>query len=195
MHFHQHRHGPHFEGLRHHFGRFGRGFHRGPDFGAAFEEEGGRRRKMFDAAELRLVLLKLLKEQPRHGYDLIRAIEELTAGAYSPSPGVVYPTLTLLSDMGHTSERDAGGSRKTYALTPEGEAFLAERAAQADALFARLAEMAAERERGDHMPVRRAMKNLRTVLLHRLADGEAKPQLVHAITAILDEAAQKIERL
>ena len=81
---------------------------------------GRRGRRVFDAAELRLVLLKLLADQPRHGYDLIRAIEEMTAGAYSPSPGVVYPTLTLLAEMGHTAEDASEGSRKTYAVTPEG---------------------------------------------------------------------------
>ena len=60
----------------------------------------GRSRRMFDGGELRLVLLKLIADEPRHGYDLIREIESLTGGAYAPSPGVVYPTLTLLDDMG-----------------------------------------------------------------------------------------------
>ena len=59
---------------------------------------GGRQRRMFDGGELRLVLLKLIADSPRHGYDLIRAIEELTGGAYAPSPGVVYPTITLLDE-------------------------------------------------------------------------------------------------
>ncbi|WP_447514071.1 PadR family transcriptional regulator, partial [Clostridioides difficile] len=59
---------------------------------------------MFDGTELRLILLKLIEEQPRHGYDLIREIEERSGGAYAPSPGVVYPTLTMLDDMGLIEE-------------------------------------------------------------------------------------------
>jgi len=195
MHPFHHRHGHDF-GHDQYLGRFGRPFHRGPDFDPGWDEEGGRRRrKVFDAAELRLVLLKLLKAQPRHGYDLISAIEELTAGAYSPSPGVIYPTLTLLQDMGHTREEEGGGSRKTYIVTPQGEAFLTERAAEAEALFARLAELGAGRGPGDHVPVRRAMKNLRAVLMHRFSHDQPSAQRLHAIAAILDEAAQKIERL
>lgn len=168
--------------------RHGRGFE-------GFEDGEGRRRgrRVFDASELRLVLLKLLSEQSRHGYDLIRAMEDLTGGAYSPSPGVVYPTLTLLAEMGHIAEDASEGSRKTYSVTADGVAHLDERAAEVTALMARLAELAGERKRFDAMPVKRAMMNLRAVLMHKLG-GEGGDKL-HAITAIIDEAAQKIERL
>jgi DNA-binding PadR family transcriptional regulator len=173
--------------------------HRGWGGGAPWGEDGegrrGRGRRVFDASELQLVLLKLLSEQPRHGYDLIRAIEELTGGAYSPSPGVVYPTLTMLSEMGHTSEGQSEGSRKTYAVTPDGQAFLDARKTEVAALMARLAEMASERARFDNAPVRRAMMNLRAVLIHRLGEEAVKPETLHAVTAIIDEAAQRIERL
>jgi len=155
----------------------------------------GRGRRVFDASELQLVLLKLLSDQPRHGYDLIRAIEELTGGAYSPSPGVVYPTLTLLSEMGHIREDQSEGSRKTYAVTPDGQAFLDARKTEVAALMARLAEMASERARFDNVPVRRAMMNLRAVLMHRLGEETLKPETLHAVTAIIDDAAQRIERL
>lgn len=159
-----------------------------------FEDGEGRRRgrRVFDAAELRLVLLKLLADQPRHGYDLIRAIEEMTAGAYSPSPGVVYPTLTLLAEMGHTVEDAAEGSRKTYSVTPDGQAFLESRKREVEALIARLTELAGERTRFDRMPVKRAMMNLRAVLMHKLGSDSDR---LHDITAILDDAAQRIERL
>jgi len=172
------------------FGHFG-----GNPFGEDGEGRRGRGRRVFDASELQLVLLKLLSEQPRHGYDLIRAIEELTGGAYSPSPGVVYPTLTMLSEMGHTREDQSEGSRKTYAVTPDGQAFLDARKTEVAALMARLAEMASERARFDNAPVRRAMMNLRAVLMHRLGEEAVKPETLHAVTAIIDEAAQRIERL
>lgn len=194
-HHHHHGHeGHHLHGFVRHMARhFGR--HRGEAWGEESGHPGRGRRRVFDAAELRLVLLKLLKDQPRHGYDLIRAVEELTAGAYSPSPGVVYPTLTLLADMGHIAEEASEGSRKTYAITPEGTAFLEARKAEVEALMARLTEMASVRERVDATSIRRAMGNLRTVLMNRLGGEDASPETLHAVTAILDEAAQRIERL
>jgi DNA-binding PadR family transcriptional regulator len=149
---------------------------------------------MFDGSELRLVLLRLIADKPRHGYDLIRAIEERTGGAYAPSPGVVYPTLTLLSDMGQISEQLTEGARKQFAITPEGTAHLAENAAGVAAMFARLDALAVMRDRTDSVPVRRAMHNLRSVLLHRLGEGLDREKL-HAAVALIDEAAQKIERL
>ena len=179
---------------RHGGGPFGN-WGAGAPWGDESEGRRGRGRRVFDASELQLVLLKLLSEQPRHGYDLIRAIEELTGGAYSPSPGVVYPTLTLLSEMGHTIEDQSEGSRKTYTVTPDGQAFLDARKTEVAALMARVAEMASERARFDNAPVRRAMMNLRAVLMHRLGEETLKPETLHAVTAIIDDAAQRIERL
>ena len=149
---------------------------------------------MFDGGELRLVLLKLIAETPRHGYDLIRAIEERTAGGYAPSPGVVYPTLTLLTDMGLIIERPAEGSRKLFEATADGVAHLAEQADVIDALFKRLDALSEMQERTDVVPVRRAMQNLRTVLQNRLGEGLDEDK-VHAAVALIDEAAGKIERL
>ena len=171
--------------------RGGRHFgHRGRD-----GEHGGRRRRVFDSGELQLVLLKLIADQPRHGYELIRAIEELTGGAYAPSPGVIYPTLTLLQDMCRIEEAAAEGPRKAFAITADGTAELLAKKAEVEALFARLAELASMRERTDGGPVRRAMGNLRTVLLDRLGKDGVQSETMHEVAAILDEAARKIERL
>lgn len=150
---------------------------------------------MFDGSELRLVLLKLIADQPRHGYDLIRQIEELTGGAYAPSPGVVYPTITLLDDMGLIEEQKADGAKKLFAVTEAGTAHLADRAEEVAALFARLTELGAERARPDSASVRRAMGNLRSVLLHRFSRGEIDTDTLHRIVALIDETAQKIERM
>ncbi|MBN9121321.1 MAG: PadR family transcriptional regulator, partial [Planctomycetes bacterium] len=76
----------------------------------------GRARRMFDGGELRLVLLKLIADEPRHGYDLIREIENLTGGAYAPSPGVVYPTITMLDDMGFIEQQQSEGAKKAFAI-------------------------------------------------------------------------------
>jgi DNA-binding PadR family transcriptional regulator len=177
-------------GGRHGRGEGGRGWDEdGPGFG-----RGGGRRRMFDGGELRLVLLKLIADKPRHGYDLIRAIEERTGGAYAPSPGIVYPTLTLLSEMGLIDEQLAEGARKQFAVTPEGTAHLVEHDAEVVAMLARLDALGAMRERTDAVPIRRAMHNLRSVLMSRLGDGLDKERMLEA-TALIDEAARKIERL
>ena len=154
---------------------------------------GGGRRRVFDGGELRLVLLKLIEEQPRHGYDLIREIEERTGGVYAPSAGVVYPTLTMLTDMGLIAEQESEGARKVYAVTSAGQAHLTEREEAVEMLMARLADLGAARDRGRKGPIRRAMGNLRSVLGGALDEANADRQ--HEIAAILDEAAQRIERL
>ena len=189
-HFHSHesyRHAAGHHRGHHGFGRGGRG--------EADDVRGGRRRRVFDSGELRLVLLKLIADQPRHGYELIRAIEELTGGLYVPSAGMVYPILTLLQDMGQIEEATPGGARKQFTATAEGTEHLAARRQEVEALFARLSELASERKRTDGGPIRRAMENLRAALMYRLNRDTVETETLHAAAAILDDAAQKIERL
>lgn len=157
--------------------------------------ERGSRRRVFDSGELRLVLLKLIEEMPRHGYDLIREIEDRTGGAYAPSPGVVYPTLTLLHDMDLIEEEKSEGARKRYAITQSGAVHLTEKTEEVEAAMAKLAEMGAHRERTEGAPIRRAMGNLRQVLQHRLVRDDVTPETLHEVAALLDEVSQKIERL
>ena len=96
-------------------------------------------------------------DQPRHGYDLIRAIEELTGGAYAPSPGVVYPTITMLDDMGFIAQQQSEGAKKAFAVTEAGTAELAENAEQVAALISRLTAIGEERSKTDARSIRRAM--------------------------------------
>ena len=160
---------------------------------------GGRRsrraRRMFESGELRLVLLKFIADEPRHGYDLIRAIEELTGGEYAPSPGVVYPTLTLLQDMGLIDEAPGEGTRKSFQATDEGRAYLEERSDEVDALFERLDDLKPRSENTAGPAIGRAIKNLMTALGHRLKREGFDEDLFLEVAAILDEAAQKIERV
>ena len=167
-------------------GRGGR--HRGSGGGG-----GGRARRMFDGGELKLVLLKLIADEPRHGYDLIRAIEALTGGAYAPSPGVIYPTITLLDEMGLIDEQQSDGAKKRFAATEAGRLHLADNREQVDALIARLTSVAAERV--DRAPIRRAMGNLRVALQDRIMRGDWSDDTLHDVAAMIDEVAQKIERL
>ncbi|HEU4704239.1 MAG TPA: PadR family transcriptional regulator [Sphingomicrobium sp.] len=154
------------------------------------------RRRMFGSGELRLVLLKLIADEPRHGYDLIRAIEELTGGEYAPSPGVIYPTLTLLQDMGVIEEAQAEGPRKPFQITDEGRKHLEEKADEVEALFERLEEEFTPSGRGSAGPsLGRAVGNLMNALRHRIGRDGFDEELVHEIATILDEAAQRIERV
>ena len=185
------------EAMRHGGRGFGHGFG-GRGFGGRFrdDDEGrGRRRRMFDSGELRLVLLKLIADEPRHGYDLIRQIEELTRGAYAPSPGVIYPTLTLLGDMGLIEAADSDGAKKLFAITDAGRAELDANKDSVEGLIARLAEVGEERQRTDSASVRRAMGNLKAVLMNRLGDRDLDEAVLHDIVGLIDDAAQKIERL
>ncbi|KQN92236.1 PadR family transcriptional regulator [Sphingomonas sp. Leaf67] len=166
-------------------GMGGRGRHGGPR---------GPRGRVLGGDELKLVLLALIAETPRHGYDLIRAIEGKTGGAYAPSPGVVYPTLTLLTDMGLIDEQASEGTRKRFAVTESGTAQLTTDAAQVGELFDRLAALGEHRARTDAGPIHRARANLRTAIHHRLA-ADVDTETLHRVAAILDEAAQKVERL
>ena len=147
--------------------RGGRGWHGnwGP-FHFDFGDEGwsggrgGRRsRRVFESGELRLVLLKLIADQPRHGYDLIRAIEELTGGQYAPSPGIVYPTLTMLQDMDLIEEAAGEGARKPFQITEAGTRHLEENSDEAEELIARLKGLSPSRHAEGGSPVLRAMRN------------------------------------
>ena len=173
---------------------WGRGWGDGAEWGG--HGGGGRgRRRVLDSGELRLVLLKLIADQSRHGYDLIRAVEEMTHGEYAPSPGVVYPSLTMLQDMGLIDEVKAEGSRKAFAATPEGEAHLKENGEEVDALLERLKELGSDQRKAGGAPIKRSIGNLLSALWHRVTREDADEGTMHKIAAILDEAAQKIEQL
>lgn len=117
------------------WGGFGRGGGRGRGGGDMF-----RLGRMLAQGDLKLLALSLIAEQPRHGYEIIKLIEEKTNGWYSPSPGVVYPTLTYLEEAGYVTA-EADGAKKRYAITPEGRAHLEANRDLAEALSGRLAEI------------------------------------------------------
>lgn len=173
------RHGRHG---RHGFGgRHGRGGMDGDDMMRA-----GR---LLAQGDLRLIVLVLIAEQPRHGYEIIKLIEEKTADWYSPSPGIVYPTLTYLEELGYVTAQ-ADGSKKLYTITAEGQGYLATNRDLTNAVLERLAaigERAARwrrRSEGEDDERRRvpplvkaAFDNLRTAVVERMehdADAEAR---------------------
>lgn len=174
--------------------RFARGAFAG-EFGGRFgRRRHGMRGRFFDHGDLRYLLLHLIAERPRHGYDLIKAIEEQFGGMYSPSPGVIYPTLTLLEELGHIRPEAGDGSKKAYAVTPEGSDFLAANRAAVEQVLARLAAAAAAFGGGPAPEILRAMHNLRLALRIRLGRGPLAAEEVRRVTEILDRAAGEVER-
>lgn len=163
---------------------------------AAFEGAKAKRRaRVFRRGELRLVLLHLVSQEPRHGYDLIQQIEELTGGHYAPSPGIVYPTLTLMADMDLIDEKVDDSGKKIYSITDSGTTLLAEEEKHVADILARLESIAQMDQAVDGASIRRAVGNLKSAIRIRLADEEKGSEKILDVAAIIDEAASKIERL
>jgi len=153
-----HRHHHQFFGHQHFFGGPRKGFGRGR-FGGWFADGGelggrgfGMGRKLA-SGDLQLLILELLAEKPRHGYEIIKALEERSKGFYVPSPGMVYPALTYLEEIGHATV-EIEGTRKLYQLTDLGRAYLEEHRDETEALFAQFSRVG---ERLEHM--RRIMRS------------------------------------
>jgi DNA-binding PadR family transcriptional regulator len=192
-----------------HFGHFMRGMRQG-EFGEGrggdpregrgpgSRETGGRGGRVFGHGGLRFVLLQLIADKPSHGYELIKAIEERLGGRYSPSPGTVYPTLTLLEELGYVKVEEADdGGRKRYTITGAGSEFLAANRAMTDEMMARMSggvDGAGSRF-GRPPQVVRAIENLKLAMRMRLSRESLTEQQAHDFAAVLDNAAQQIERL
>lgn len=168
----------------------------GEEGGEGFRgRRGGRRGRMFGQGELRLALLALIAENPSHGYELIKAIEEMTGGGYAPSPGAVYPTLQLLEDEGSITEADAEGSKKPFRVTEQGEAELADRSDEVAELLRRLGRHGERTTTVRSHDVFRAMGNLGSVLKNRARAGKLDEATINEIVDMIDEMAKRIERL
>ena len=188
-------------------GPFGRGFMgegggRGPGrggFGGGDDGFGPRGRSL-GQGHIRLLVLSLIEAEPRHGYDLIKQIEEMSGGAYAPSPGVIYPTLTLLEEAGFAATTTEG-NKKLYSITEEGKAHLDENRPQAAMIVERLQALCAhmkEREErhgpgrkdGPELPrgVDAAFLNLREAVARKLGkDDAAATEIVRKLLAMADE--------
>jgi DNA-binding PadR family transcriptional regulator len=148
---------------------------------------------VFNHGALRLVVLALIAETPRHGYEIIKAIEERLAGSYSPSPGVIYPTLTLLQDLGHVTVEENDG-KKRYSITDEGRRHLAANQPAVDAAMARMQDVNSRHGGGPAPQIIRAMENLKLALRLRMGRGPLTEEQLQAVAAHIDAAALAIER-
>ena len=162
-----------------------RGYGRG--FGS-----GGRR--MFGAGGVKLAVLKLLSEEPAHGYQLIKRMEERLAGGYTPSAGAIYPTLNLLEDEG-LIEASVQENRKMYSITAEGSKFLESNKARVDAIFAQLEEAGRSFARGRSPELMRAFGNLRGAVSARVSRGNATEEQIRKMVEAIDAAAKAIDEL
>jgi DNA-binding PadR family transcriptional regulator len=168
------------------FGGGGRGRSRGGPFGGA-----GR---VFDQGDLKYVILRLLDEKPRHGYEIIKEIEDRFGGMYSPSPGTVYPTLTMLEDLGYARVTPEESGKKIYEITDEGRKYLAENQPLIDEIFSRIAEFAQSIFGESMTDVHRAMKHVGRAV-YMSTNKTRTPEQNKKIQEILDRAAHEIEEV
>jgi DNA-binding PadR family transcriptional regulator len=156
---------------------------------------GGRRKRLFDQAELQTLLLALIAQGPRHGYELIREIEALSGGDYAPSPGVVYPALIYMEETGLIVAVAGDTARKAFEVTDEGRAKVQSDETLVAQLKQRLTALAAQRDRVDPAPVRRAFHALKTAVFDRLSHEGADRDFILKVADAIDEATRKIERI
>jgi DNA-binding PadR family transcriptional regulator len=181
--------------MRGHKGRGERGSKgRGGWHGRHGRGEGGRGGggRFFDHGELRHVVLALLREQPRHGYDIIREVEQRTGGAYCPSPGVIYPTLQLLEDVGHAAPATGDATRNSYQITAEGSAFLDENSALIGDILARMKQVGRS-QAGAYPVIVAAMDNMKSAL--RSGTEPWSEAEAHEVAGAIDAAADRIRAL
>ena len=156
---------------------------------------GPRGGRMFEQGDLKLVILQLLEEKPRHGYEIIKDLEERSGGRYTPSPGTVYPTLTLLEDMGYASSSAEAGGKKVYSITDEGRAYLAENKTTVDDVFERLSELGASIFGDSVRPAHEAMATLGRAYWRTTMRQRASAETIAKAAAILQRAAAELEAL
>jgi DNA-binding PadR family transcriptional regulator len=166
----------------------------GPRFGRRGFGRGGRER-LFDAGDIKLVILKLLSEEPSYGYQLMKTMEQRLAGGYTPSAGVIYPTLTMLEEEGLISASTSEGNKKVYSTTRQGQEFLEAHKQRIGELFMRLEEAGEEFRRGRSPELMKAFMNLRGAIWARLARGNATPEQIQRLAEIVHRTAKEIDEL
>ncbi|WP_211369390.1 PadR family transcriptional regulator [Pseudoxanthomonas kalamensis] len=169
-------------------GRHGRGFADMP----SGRPPGARRGRMFDQTQFRLLVLHVLDQQPCHGYELIRTIGELAGGDYSPSPGAIYPTLSLLEELGLATADPMQDGRRQFHISAAGKAHLQQHQAELQVLLQRLSEHGCHARARRSPEIQRAMENLKTALRLRYADSAPDAAAMQRIAEALDRAASEI---
>lgn len=156
---------------------------------------GGRRGRLFEAGRMKLLVLHLIQQAPKHGYEIIKEISDLVGGGYSPSAGTIYPTLTYLEEMSFVTVENTEGDRKQYHITQAGRQHLEEQQAMLEKLWEKL-KLKREIQNSDHLlDIHRAMENLKTALRLKLNITDIEQDKVRQIAEKIDLAAVEIGRL
>lgn len=156
---------------------------------------GGRRGRLFESGKMKLLVLHLIAQQPKHGYEIIKEISDLVAGGYSPSAGTIYPTLSWLEDMGFVQAHMTEGDRKQYHITEVGNTHLQSQNDQVKHLLERLETRREIHENDQLLDIHRAMENLKTALRLKLKNNDFDSEQVRQIAEKIDQAAVEIGRL
>src|SRR5271170_6281614 len=182
-------------GDKHFRGRHGEGDREFGGRGFGGREWGGRSRgRVFDTGDLRFVILRLIAEKPSYGYEIIKQIEERLGGAYAPSPGVVYPTLTLLEELGYVTVTVGDGTKKLHTITTEGQAALDANKAAVDGLFERMERAGAAFGKGRAPQIMRAVENFRMALQLKTSQGSLNEEQIRKVVEAIDAAARQVEQ-
>ncbi len=155
---------------------------------------GGGRERFFEGGHLQLVILQLIAEKPSYGYEIIKTIEERLSGGYAPSPGVVYPTLTLLEEE-DLATSSTEGNKKLFAATEQGKEYLKANAATLKAIFGRMEQADKAFGRGRSPQIMRALMNLKLALKMRVRSGGLTSEQVSKIAQAMDAAARAIDEV
>ena len=177
--------------------RWGWGFDGfGPEFwGGRGRRHRGRMGRVFEQGDLKYVILRLLEEKPRHGYEVIKELEDRFGGAYSPSPGTVYPTLTMLEDLGYASVAPDEGGRKVYSITDAGRTWLAEHSETVDSIFERIGRFVEGFLDEPMMEVNHAFRRVGRAAYGQASRHVNDAERLRAVREVLERAAVELEQL
>jgi DNA-binding PadR family transcriptional regulator len=156
------------------------------------EDEPAAERRFFRKGELKLLVLELLQEQPRHGYDVMRALKDRFGGVYAPSPGTIYPTLELLADLGLVAGVEQEGKR-VYTITTAGRRALEDQAAAIDRIRSRMAPWWEPATREQLRQVHIELKGIHRAVAR--SGGQVERDVLAQITAIIVNARKEVERV
>jgi DNA-binding PadR family transcriptional regulator len=184
------------------YGAGRRGWAFGDDFSGMFWGGGGRRRggpfrggRMFEQGDLKYVILQLLAEKPRHGYEVIKELEERFAGSYAPSAGTVYPTLSLLEDLGYASVAHEEGGKKVYSITDAGRQYLEQNKGAVDDIFERIAEFGASFLSDAMRDINRSMGAVGRSTYASASSYFRDKEKVAKVREVLERAAREIDEI
>ncbi len=168
----------------------------GPEFwGPRGRHQRGRMGRVFEQGDLKYVILRLLEEKPRHGYEIIKELEDRFGGAYSPSPGTVYPTLTMLEDLGYARVSQDEKGKKTYEITAEGTAYLKENSTTVDSIFERIGRFMEGFLDEPMMDVNSAFRRVARAAYGNATRNVNDVDRLRRIKEILDRAAAEIDQM